>query len=307
MKLENLEKLNFEDKLQLLKKLKAEKDAVILAHYYVNKDIQDIADYIGDSFFLAQKATELKEKTIVMAGVYFMGESVKILNPSKNVLMPDIEADCPMAHMVTVEKIKEVREKYDDLAVVTYINSTAEIKAYSDVCVTSSNATKIVNKLKEKNIFFVPDRDLGDYIKKSLPNKNIILNDGYCPVHDEINIDDIKAYKGKVKILAHPECRKEVLDLADFIGSTKAIINEAGKYQDVLVVTEEGIFTELNKRYPNVKFRKLSNRPICNDMKKLNLDKVIEVIENNENQINVSKEIRDKALIPLKRMLELGA
>ena len=307
MKLENLEKLNFEDKLQLLKKLKAEKDAVILAHYYVNKDIQDIADYIGDSFFLAQKATELKEKTIVMAGVYFMGESVKILNPSKNVLMPDIEADCPMAHMVTVEKIKEVREKYDDLAVVTYINSTAEIKAYSDVCVTSSNATKIVNKLKEKNIFFVPDRNLGDYMKKSLPNKNIILNDGYCPVHDEINIDDIKAYKGKVKILAHPECRKEVLDLADFIGSTKAIINEAGKYQDVLVVTEEGIFTELNKRYPNVKFRKLSNRPICNDMKKLNLDKVIEVIENNENQINVSKEIRDKALIPLKRMLELGA
>ena len=305
--MENLEKLNFEDKLQLLKKLKAEKDAVILAHYYVNEDIQAVADYIGDSFFLAQKATELKEKTIVMAGVYFMGESVKILNPSKNVLMPDIEADCPMAHMVTVEKIKEMREKYDDLAVVTYINSTAEIKAYSDVCVTSSNATKIVNKLKEKNIFFVPDRNLGDYIKKSLPNKNIILNDGYCPVHDEINIDDIKAYKGKVKILVHPECRKEVLDLADFIGSTKAIINEAGKYQDVLVVTEEGIFTELNKRYPNVKFRKLSNRPICNDMKKLNLDKVIEVIENNENQINVSEEIRDKALIPLKRMLELGA
>lgn len=305
--MENLEKLNFEDKLQLLKKLKAEKDAVILAHYYVNEDIQAMADYIGDSFFLAQKATELKEKTIVMAGVYFMGESVKILNPSKNVLMPDIEADCPMAHMVTVEKIKEMREKYDDLAVVTYINSTAEIKAYSDVCVTSSNATKIVNKLKEKNIFFVPDRNLGDYIKKSLPNKNIILNDGYCPVHDEINIDDIKAYKGKVKILAHPECRKEVLDLADFIGSTKAIINEAGKYQDVLVVTEEGIFTELNKRYPNVKFRKLSNRPICNDMKKLNLDKVIDVIKNNKNQINVSKEIRDKALIPLKRMLELGA
>ena len=307
MKLENLEKLNLEDKLQKLKKLKAEKDAVILAHYYVNKDIQDIADYIGDSFFLAQKATELKEKTIVMAGVYFMGESVKILNPSKNVLIPDIEADCPMAHMVSVEKIKEMREKYDDLAVVTYINSTAEIKAYSDVCVTSSNATKIVNKLKEKNIFFVPDKNLGDYIKKSLPNKNIILNDGYCPVHDEINIDEIKFYKGKVKILAHPECRKEVLDLADFIGSTKAIINEAGKYQDVLVVTEEGIFTELNKRYPNVKFRKLSNRPICNDMKKLNLDKVIEVIENNENQIKVSKEIRDKALIPLKRMLELGA
>lgn len=305
--MENLEKLNFDEKVEILKKLKEEKDAVILAHYYVNEDIQAIADYIGDSFFLAQKATELKEKTIVMAGVYFMGESVKILNPSKNVLMPDLDADCPMAHMVSVEKIKEMREKYDDLAVVTYINSTAEIKAYSDICVTSSNAAKIVNKLKEKNIFFVPDKNLGDYIKKSLPNKNVILNDGYCPVHDEIDLDDVRSFKGKVKILAHPECRKEVLDLADFIGSTKAIINEAGKYDDVLVVTEEGIFTELKKKYPNINFRKLIKSPICNDMKKLNIDKVIRVIENNENQVQVDKEIREKALIPLKRMLELGA
>lgn len=273
--MENLEKLNFDEKVKILKKLKEEKDAVILAHYYVNEDIQAIADYIGDSFFLAQKATELKEKTIVMAGVYFMGESVKILNPSKNVLMPDLGADCPMAHMVSVEKIKEMRAKYDDLAVVTYINSTAEIKAYSDICVTSSNAAKIVNKLKEKNIFFVPDKNLGDYIKKSLPDKNVILNDGYCPVHDEIDLDDVRSFKGKVKILAHPECKKEVLDLADFIGSTKAIIKEAGKYDDVLVVTEEGIFTELKKKYPNINFRKLRKSPICNDMKKLNIDKVL--------------------------------
>ena len=305
--MENLEKLNFDEKVEILKKLKEEKDAVILAHYYVNEDIQAIADYIGDSFFLAQKATELKEKTIVMAGVYFMGESVKILNPSKNVLMPDLGADCPMAHMVSVEKIKEMRAKYDDLAVVTYINSTAEIKAYSDICVTSSNAAKIVNQLKEKNIFFVPDKNLGDYIKKSLPDKNVILNDGYCPVHDEIDLDDVRSFKGKVKILAHPECRKEVLDLADFIGSTKAIIKESGKYDDVLVVTEEGIFTELKKKYSNINFRKLRKSPICNDMKKLNIGKVIRVIENNENQVEVDKEIREKALIPLKRMLELGA
>ena len=151
--MKDLEKLNFDEKLEKLKKLKEEGDAVILAHYYVNEDIQAIADYIGDSFFLAQKATELKKRTIVMAGVYFMGESVKILNPSKTVLMPDIGADCPMAHMISVEKIKEMREKYEDLAVVTYINSTAEIKAYSDICVTSSNAAKIVNKLKEKKYF----------------------------------------------------------------------------------------------------------------------------------------------------------
>ena len=307
MKLKNLENLSLEEKIEILKKLKEERDAVILAHYYVDEEIQAVADYIGDSFFLAQKATELKEKTIVMAGVYFMGESVKILNPSKNVLMPDLGADCPMAHMVSVEKIKEMREAYDDLAVVTYINSTAEIKAYSDICVTSSNAAKIVNKLEEKNIFFVPDKNLGAYIKKSLPDKNVILNDGYCPVHDEIDLEDVKSYKGKVKILAHPECRKEVLDLADFIGSTKAIINKAGKYDDVLVVTEEGIFTELKKKYPDVKFRKLAKGPICDDMKKLTLDKIIEVLEENKNQVEVPREIRERALKPLEKMLELGA
>lgn len=305
--MKNLENLSLEEKIEILKKLKEERDAVILAHYYVDEEIQAVADYIGDSFFLAQKATELKEETIVMAGVYFMGESVKILNPSRNVLMPDLGADCPMAHMVSVEKIEEMRDKYDDLAVVTYINSTAEIKAYSDICVTSSNAAKIVNKLEEKNIFFVPDKNLGDYIKKSLPDKNVILNDGYCPVHDEIDIEDVKAYKGKVKILAHPECTKEVLELADFIGSTKAIINEAGKYDDVLVVTEEGIFTELKKKYPDVKFRKLAKGPICDDMKKLTLDKIIEVLEENKNQVEVPREIRERALKPLEKMLELGA
>ena len=305
--MKNLENLTLEEKIEILKKLKKERDAVILAHFYVDEEIQAVADYIGDSFFLAQKATELKEGTIVMAGVYFMGESVKILNPSKNVLMPDLEADCPMAHMVSIEKIKEMRDKYDDLAVVTYINSTAEIKAYSDICVTSSNAAKIVNKLEEKNIFFVPDKNLGAYIKKSLPDKNVILNDGYCPVHDEIDLEDVEAYKGKVKILAHPECRKEVLDLADFIGSTKAIINEAGKYDDVLVVTEEGIFTELKKKYPVVKFRKLAKGPICDDMKKLTLDKIIEVLEENKNQVEVPREIRERALKPLEKMLELGA
>ncbi|MBS6535786.1 quinolinate synthase NadA [Peptoniphilus harei] len=305
--MKNLENLSLEEKIEILKKLKEERDAVILAHYYVDEEIQAVADYIGDSFFLAQKATELKEETIVMAGVYFMGESVKILNPSKNVLMPDLGADCPMAHMVSVEKIKEMRDKYDDLAVVTYINSTAEIKAYSDICVTSSNAAKIVNKLEEKNIFFVPDKNLGAYIKKSLPDKNVILNDGYCPVHDEIDLEDVKAYKGKVKILAHPECTKEVLELADFIGSTKAIINEAGKHDDVLVVTEEGIFTELKKKYPDVKFRKLAKGPICDDMKKLTLDKIIEVLEENKNQVKVPREIRERALKPLEKMLELGA
>lgn len=194
-------------KIEEIKKLKKEKNAVILAHYYVDKEIQEIADYIGDSFYLAQKAVELKEDIIVMAGVYFMGESVKILNPDKKVLMPEILADCPMAHMIDVEKIEAVRKKFDDLAVVTYINSTAEIKSHSDVCVTSSNAVKIAKNLKEKNIFFIPDKNLGRYIKEQVPEKNIILNDGCCPVHDEVEINDIKKYKeNNIKILAHPEC-----------------------------------------------------------------------------------------------------
>lgn len=152
------------DMMNRIKQLKEEKNAVILAHYYVDADVQAAADFIGDSFYLAKKAAETDADKIVFAGVEFMGESAKILNPTKHVYMPDAHADCPMAHMVTIEKIKEMREKYDDLAVVCYINSTAEIKTYSDVCVTSSNAVKIVNKLPNKNIFFIPDQNLGSYV-----------------------------------------------------------------------------------------------------------------------------------------------
>lgn len=292
--------------LEELSRLKKEKDAIILAHYYVDKDIQEIADYIGDSFYLAKKATELKESTIIMAGVYFMGESVKILNPDKKVLMPDILADCPMAHMISVEEIKKTKEKYDDIAVVTYINSTAEIKAYSDVCVTSSNALKIVNNLPEKNIFFIPDRNLGNYIKEQLPEKNIILNNGYCPVHERIDYNYLKNRKDNIKVLAHPECRKEVLEVADYIGSTSNIIEEAKKYDEMIIATEEGIFTELEKRYPNKKFYKLKDETICHDMKKQSVEKIINVLKNGGNEVFVSDDIRIKALKPLERMLEMG-
>lgn len=294
-------------KIEEIKKLKKEKNAVILAHYYVDSEIQEVADYIGDSFYLAQKAVELKEYIIVMAGVYFMGESVKILNPNKKVLMPELLADCPMAHMIDVKKIEELRSKFDDLAIVTYINSTAEIKSHSDVCVTSSNAVKIVKNLKEKNIFFIPDKNLGQYIKKQVPEKNIILNDGYCPVHEELDLKEIKKFKeNNIKILAHPECRDETLEFADFVGSTSAIINEAKNYDEMLILTEEGILTELKKKYPNKKFHTLSKSMICHNMKKQNLDKVIDVLKNEKNEVVISKDIREKSLIPLRRMLEMG-
>ena len=215
-----------------IKKLQKEKDVAILAHYYVDGEVQEIADYVGDSFYLAKTATKLKNKTIIMAGVYFMGESIKILNPEKTVHMVDVYADCPMAHMITIKKIKEMREKYDDLAVVCYINSTAEIKAYCDVCITSSNAVKIVSKLKEKNIFIVPDGNLASYIAKQVKNKNIILNEGYCCVHNLVHLENVIKLKNEypnAKVLAHPECKEKILNLADYIGSTSGIIEEALK------------------------------------------------------------------------------
>ena len=179
--------------IEEIERLKEEKDAVILAHYYVTDWVQEIADYVGDSYYLAKVAAGLDKKTIVFAGVSFMGESAKILNPDKTVLMPDMQADCPMAHMADVERIEQVRKKYDDVAVVCYINSVAELKVHSDVCVTSSNAMKIVKSLPNKNIFFIPDENLGRYIASKLPEKNFIFNDGFCHVHKGITAENLKA------------------------------------------------------------------------------------------------------------------
>lgn len=291
--------------------LKKEKDAVILAHYYVDGEIQRLADYVGDSFYLAQTAKKLEHKVIVMAGVYFMAESVKILNPDKKVLLPDMEADCPMAHMVTVEKINEVRETYEDVTVVTYINSSAKIKAYSDICVTSSNAVNIVKKLKNKNIFFVPDKNLGSYVANQVPEKNIILNDGYCPVHNKIEQNSILTLKRNhpnAKIMVHPECVKEVVETADYIGSTKGIIEEVGKMpeKEYIIVTEDGILAELKRLYPDKDFY-IPDNFICKDMKLLTVEKLESVLKHLDNEIKVEEEIAKKALVPLNRMLELGA
>ena len=180
-------------------RLKEEKNAVILAHYYVDEEVQDIADYIGDSFYLSKVATKTDADRIIFCGVEFMGESAKILNPDKRVFMPDATADCPMAHMATGEEIEKVKAQYEDVAVVCYINSTAELKTMADVCVTSSNAVKIVRKLPNENIFFIPDRNLGSYVAEQVPEKNIILNAGCCPRHVAITTDKVKEAKA-----AHP-------------------------------------------------------------------------------------------------------
>ena len=183
-----------------IEQLKKEKNAVILAHYYVRPEVQEIADYIGDSFYLSKVAVELEEQTIVFCGVSFMGESAKVLNPQKTVLMPDAKADCAMAHMADEETIRAMRKKYDDLAVVCYINSTAELKRLSDVCVTSANAVRIVKALPNKNIFFIPDRNLAHFVAEQTPEKNFVYNEGYCPIHETVKIEELKQAKAE-----HPE------------------------------------------------------------------------------------------------------
>lgn len=294
-----------------IRQLKQEKNAVILAHYYVPDEVQEIADYIGDSFYLSKVAKNTDADIIVFCGVSFMGESAAILNPDKKVLMPDRKADCAMAHMVNLEKLTKLREEYEDLAVVCYINSTAEIKTYSDVCVTSANAIKVVKNLPNKNIFFIPDGNLGRYVKEQLPEKNVILNDGYCPIHaamTRVEVMEEKEKHPKAKFLVHPECSKELLDEADYIGSTSGIINFVAQddNEEYIIGTEIGVFYELKKQNPNKQFYTLQKPPICADMKFVTLEKVLDVLENETNEVTVSKELREKALLPLEKMLELA-
>ena len=294
-----------------IKQIKEDKNAIILAHYYVADEVQEIADYIGDSYYLSKVAKGTDADIIVFCGVSFMGESAAILNPGKKVLMPDMKADCPMAHMADLKKIEEMRQTYKDLAVVCYINSTAEIKTYSDVCVTSANAVKIVKNLPNQNIFFIPDGNLGRYVAEQVPEKNIMLNDGYCPIHAAMTKESVlkaKAEHPKAKFLVHPECTKDLLDEADYIGSTSGIIefatnDEADEY---LIGTEVGVLYELKKQNPDKKFYLLPGEQICRDMKLITLEKVLKVLEQEINQVVVSDELRERALVPLERMLKLA-
>ena len=294
-----------------IRELKKQKNAIILAHYYAPAEVQKIADYVGDSFYLAKIAKNSTADVIVFCGVAFMGESAKILNPNKKVLMPDVSADCPMAHMVTEGRIKELREKYDDLAVVCYINSTAELKCQSDVCVTSSNAVKIVKALPNKNIFFIPDKNLGRYVAKQVPEKNVILNHGYCPIHVKVSLEEVlqeKKLHPTALVLSHPECEENILNISDYIGSTAEIIDFAKQSEkdEFIICTEDGVEFELIKTNPNKKFYFTKTRPCCVDMKRNTLDKLLKVLETEENPIEVDEETRERALLPLNRMLELA-
>ena len=283
--------------LKRIEQLRKEKDVVLLAHYYVDGEVQRISDYV--------------EQNILFCGVKFMGESAKLLNPSKNVIMADDYADCPMAHMITAEKIREVKKQYDDLSVVCYVNSTADAKSESDVCVTSSNALKVVKNIKEKNIFFVPDNNLGRYIAAQLPEKNFIFNDGFCHVHKSIYLESVleaKELHPNAIILTHPECTMDVVEISDYVGSTSQIIDYAtnSDADEFIICTEMGVFYELQMKNPKKKFYSAAYRQFCPNMKKVTLEKVRDCLRDNTGVVEVSDEKRAAALKPLSRMLELA-
>ena len=291
--------------------LKKKKNAIILAHYYQPGEIQDIADFTGDSLALCFKAAETKADLIVFAGVSFMAESAKLLNPEKKVLLPEKDAGCPMADMVTAEKLKEMKAQNPNALVVCYVNSSAEVKAESDICCTSSNAVRIVESLPiDKPIIFVPDKHLGQYVKDRT-GRNIILWPGFCPTHQRFLPDEvIAAQKAKPgsKILVHPEAPKPIRDIADYLGSTGQIINycEKSDDSDFIICTESGICHELKKRCPSKNFHIPSQLATCPNMKKTSLQSILNSLEMERYEITVDPETAKAANNALHRMMDTG-
>lgn len=294
-----------------IQQLKQEHDAVILAHYYVSDEVQAIADHIGDSFYLSKLAVDLPQTTIVLCGVSFMGESAKLLNPQKRVLLPDGKADCPMAHMTTPERIAALRKAHPGAAVVCYINSTTELKTCADVCVTSANALKIVAALPNEEIIFIPDENLGQHIAKQLPEKRFLYDDGRCPIHARITpeaIDGARAAHPGAPVLAHPECIPAVLEKADYIGSTSGILKYATEHDadQYIIATECGIGYKLRTDNPGKEFFFVSPTPVCEDMKFITLEKIAHVLETGDGEVQLPEAAYGQANAPLAKMLALA-
>ena len=291
-------------------KLKKERNAVILAHLYTWPEIQDIADFTGDSLDLSRKARDAEADVIVFCGVWFMAETAKILNPQRTVLLPEQNAGCPMADMVTPEDVERLRQEHPKAAVVCYVNSGAEIKAASDICCTSSNAVKVVASLKEEEIIFVPDRNLGSYVSRFLPEKRFILIDGYCPTHNRITAADVlkvRSARPGTPILVHPECLPEVIDLADYTGSTAQIIDYAvrSEEQEFIIGTESGVLHRLRQLCPDKRFYSLGSALTCPNMKKTTLRSVHDALSKLQYKIELDEQVRRKAAVSLDRMLSI--
>jgi quinolinate synthase len=290
--------------------LKKEKKALILAHYYQTMDIQEIADHVCDSFELARRAKEATEELLILCGVRFMAESAKILNPDKTVLLPAPDAGCPMADMIEAEDVRRLREQHPEAAVVCYVNSSASVKAESDVCCTSSSAERIVRSLPNRQIIFIPDQNLGAYIASKIPEKEFILYEGYCPTHHRVRVEDVTAAKRahpNAMVLLHPECKPEVLAYADYIGSTAGIIQTAvnSPQEEFIIGTEMGVVDRLKALHPEKRFYPMTNRFLCPNMKKIRLADVKHSLLYNEYEIKLDEEEIAAARQSLERMVSL--
>jgi quinolinate synthase len=298
------------DEVERIRQLKKERNAIILAHNYQRGDVQDIADFVGDSFGLSQKAVDSGADVIVFCGVDFMAESAAILNPEKTVLMPELSAQCPMAAMITPESLRREKEKYPGAAVICYVNTPASVKAESDICCTSANAVKVVNALPEDEIIFVPDRNLALYVAAHT-DKKIIPWNGYCPTHHLILPGDILLEKEEhpdAEILVHPECRPEVIALADQVLSTAGILKYARQStsKEFIIGTEVGLLHRLNRENPDKIFIPATKYAVCPNMKMNTLGSIIRALTRNEHVIKIPEDIRVKAKLALDRMLEVG-
>ncbi|UCD86138.1 MAG: quinolinate synthase NadA [Deltaproteobacteria bacterium] len=291
-------------------RLKKERKAVILVHNYQPPEVQDIADYLGDSLGLSQKATQTDAEVIVFCGVHFMAETAYILCPDKTVLIPDVAAGCPMADMIDAERLRFLKEEHPDAPVVAYVNTTAEVKAESDICCTSANAVKIIDSLDANKIIFIPDKYLGYYVA-SKTDKEIILWEGYCPVHIKILADDIlkaKKQHPEAEIVVHPECTPDVIALADKVLSTTGMCNHAKetKSKEIIIGTEVGIIHRLRKENPDKKFYAASELAVCPNMKLNNLEKVFWALEDMKYKVRVQEKIREKAREAIDQMLRFS-
>jgi len=298
--------------IEKINKLKKEKNAVILAHCYQNVEIDEVADYVGDSLYLSQMAAKTNADIIIFAGVYFMAQTAKILNPSRKVLLPRLESGCRMADMITLDQLREFKSKYPKMPTVCYINSTAEVKSECDICCTSSNAVKIVDSLKADEILFLPDTYLGKWVESQLGNVKVNTYTGFCPTHVQIRPNDVtearKRYPNAL-VLAHPECHQSVVAMADYVGSTTGIMKFAAQSdkKEFIIATEKGVVDRLKRDYPEKEFYLIKDNVICPNMKWHTLTDIYNALDREEHEITVDTEIASKALKCIDRMLEVSA
>jgi quinolinate synthase len=294
---------------QKIRDLASEKDVVILAHNYQIPEVQDIADIVGDSLVLAMKAVDTKQKNILFCGVDFMAEAAKALSPERRVIHPVPDSHCPMAHMVDVEGLEDFKKDHPGAPVVAYVNTTAQIKAHTDICCTSANAVKVVRSLEEDEIIFIPDSNLGSYVQSQVPEKKVHLWAGYCHVHNDITVEQIleaKKAHPDARVMVHPECRMEVIELADIVTSTEGMLRYArdSEAKEFIVGTEEGLAYRLENEVPGKLFHRLETA-ICPNMKKITLKDVLNALVSMGPEVELDPEIIEKNKPPLERMLSV--